>query len=76
MQLPNIFKNRRRTLLWSALIAILFFGIIGFGAAFQDEKSNTVLSVPSIWMFGLIILPIVLYYIVKYYWIRNDRYSR
>ncbi|MGB7287210.1 MAG: hypothetical protein WBC71_09795 [Salaquimonas sp.] len=76
MQLPFTFKNRARSRFWLALALIIFLGFISFGSAFQNEKSDTFISIPTLWIFGLIALPFALYFIVKLFFAKLDRLIR
>ena len=65
--------DHSRVRFWGALGCILVLGVIALGSVFQNRRSETWLSMPSLWFFGLIVLPILLYVLVHFYWTRNDK---
>lgn len=76
MHIRSIFRTSGRSLFWGLLFSISILGVVSFGAAFQNEKSNTILSTPTLWIFGLIILPIVLYFLFVFCLDKVDRFTR
>ena len=56
--------------------AVLLICLAVFGAAFQGSNSETILSYPSLWFIGIIVLPFVLYLLTKLIWRRIDRIIR
>ena len=62
-----------RALFWSILAAMLFVGVVALGAVFQSRQSETWLSMPSLWFFGLIMLPVLLYGLVHFHWAKHDK---
>lgn len=65
--------DHSRVMFWFVLISILFLGVFALGSVFQSKLSETWLSMPSLWFFGLIVLPVLLYGLVHFYWARIDK---
>ena len=65
--------NPARALFWAVLAAILFLGVVALGSVFQSRQSETWLAMPSLWFFGLIVLPVLLYGLVHFYWAKHDK---
>lgn len=76
MQIPVLFRNRKRLLFWVALGLIGVLALAALGAAFQDENSQTILSVPSLWLFGLIVMPILVYVVIIVHWSKSSRFRK
>jgi hypothetical protein len=66
------FKNQKLRF-WSIIAAKIFCGVIALGAVFQGATSETWFSMPSLWFFALIVLPILFYFLVRFYWTLQDR---
>ncbi len=73
MRFPTIFSNPGKILFWSCMAVLVFFGVLSLGAAYQEQNSETWFSIPSLWFFGLVVMPVLLYGLNRYYWAKRDR---
>ena len=74
----NIFflKLSKSLVLATALAKIGVLAVIGFGAAFQQQQAGGFFEIPGLWFFSLMILPVLIFFLVKWYWSRHDRLVR
>jgi len=62
-----------RSIACAAVFVLAFFS---FGAGFQGDNAKTIFSIPTLWLFILVVLPLFLFLLVKVFWRRFDRTSR
>ncbi len=63
-------------LLFVAMFTVLVACLVAFGSAYQGNESGTIIGIPGLWFFGLIILPPALYVLLVLVWKRFDRIAR
>jgi protein-S-isoprenylcysteine O-methyltransferase Ste14 len=63
-------------LLFVSSAVVLIVCLLTFGAAHQNRDSGTLLSIPGLWVVGLIVLPLVFFLFLGWVWRRFDRIAR
>ena len=58
-------KRSARPAWWLAVVICILVFVIALGSALQGRNSESVFAMPFVWFFSLILLPLVLFVVVR-----------
>ncbi len=58
-------KRSARPAWWMAVAACALLFILALGSALQGRNSDSLLAMPVVWFFSLILLPVALFLVVR-----------